>query len=278
LTVVQTAIRIESVVSESATVSDAARRFAQGLPPDQHQQIQEAFRFARWVGEERAVADIKPPDVEAYVESFGSNAPNANSRAEALKSFLTYAHKQKLMPERLVTHVRVRRTAVTRARAEQLIQQEKQAVALTAEGLQALTQELESLKSQRPRIALDLRDAMADKDFRENAPLDAAREAQGQLEGRIRELEQTLRNAVVISDNSQGDVAQIGSTVVLQNVSSGSKLTYLLVSAREARPNEGRLSVESPVGNAVVGRRAGDEIEVSTPSGAIRFKVENVTA
>jgi transcription elongation factor GreA len=103
------------------------------------------------------------------------------------------------------------------------------------------------------------------------------REAQGQLEARIRELEQTLRNAVVIHESSSEDVAQIGSTIVLQNISSGSQLTYLLVSAREARPNEGRLSVESPVGKAVVGRRAGDEVEVTAPSGAIRFRVERVT-
>jgi len=265
------------VTNDNSTVSQAARHFAHTLPGDQQTYVQEAFRFARWVGEERPVAEIRPPDVEAYVESFGVNSPNATSRAEALKSFLTYAHKQKLMPDKLVTHVRVRRTAAARARGP-VVKEQKQEVPLTAEGLQALTQELEGLKDQRPKIAVDLRDAMADKDFRENAPLDAAREAQGQLEARIRELEQTLRNAVVISDTSRGDVAQIGSSVVLQNVSSGSKLTYLLVSAREARPNEGRLSIESPVGKAVVGRRAGDEIEVTAPSGAIRFRIESVTA
>jgi transcription elongation factor GreA len=265
------------VQDQISSVSEAARRFAHTLTGDQQQYVQEAFRFARWVGEERSVADIRPPDVEAYVESFGLNSPNAGTRAEALKSFLTFAHKQKLMPDKLVTHVRVRRAGGSRSRGP-LVAEQKQEVHLTSEGLQALTQELESLKEQRPKIALELRDAMADKDFRENAPLDAAREAQGQLEGRIRELEQTLRNAVVIQDTSGGDAAQIGSTVVLQNVSSGSKLTYLLVSAREARPNEGRLSVESPVGKAVVGRRAGDEVEVAAPSGAIRFRVESVTA
>jgi transcription elongation factor GreA len=264
------------VQDHSSTVSDAARRFAHTLTGDQQPYVQEAFRFARWVGEERAVADIRPPDVEAYVESFGLNSPNAGTRAEALKSFLTFAHKQKLMPEKLVTHVRVRRTGGARAKGQAVLEQ-KQEVHLTSEGLQALTQELEGLKAQRPKIALELRDAMADKDFRENAPLDAAREAQGQLEARIRELEQTLRNAVVIHESSSEDVAQIGSTIVLQNISSGSQLTYLLVSAREARPNEGRLSVESPVGKAVVGRRAGDEVEVTAPSGAIRFRVESVT-
>jgi transcription elongation factor GreA len=267
------------VVNETASVSQAARQFAQSLPPDQHSFIQEALRFARWVGEERAVADIRPPDVEAYVESYGLNAPNATSRAEALKSFLTFAHKQKLMPDKLVTHVRVRRSGVNRARgAETQVPQQREQVQLTAEGQQALTQELEGLKAQRPRIAADLRDAAADKDVRENAPLEAAREAQGQLEARIRELEGTLRNAVVISGDGgvAGDQAHLGSTVVLQNITSGSKLTYVLVSAREASPTQGKLSVESPVGKAVMGRRAGDEIEVSAPSGSIRFKIEKV--
>jgi transcription elongation factor GreA len=269
------------VVNDTASVSDAAKLFAQSLPPDQHSFIQEALRFSRWVGEERSVADIKPPDVEAYVDTFGLNSPNATSRAEALKSFLAYAHKQKLMPEKLVTHVRVRRSAVNKRSAAQQVQQQKQQVQLTAEGLQALTQELEQLKGQRPKIAMELRDAMADKDFRENAPLDAAREAQGQLEARIRELEATLRNAVVMSSDGSGapgDLAHLGSTVVLSNVASGSKLTYLLVSAREASPTQGRLSVESPVGKAVIGRRAGDEVDVVTPGGAQHFKLESVQA
>lgn len=266
------------MANDNATVSEAARQFAHTLPADQQLYVQEAFRFARWVVEERAVSDIRPPDVEAYVESFGANSPNATLRAEALKSFLTYAHKQKLMPERLVTHVRVRRTGMTRSKGGQTIIEQKAQVPLTADGLKALTQELESLKEQRPKVASELRDAMADKDFRENAPLDAAREAQGQLEARIRELEQTLRNAVIIRESGRGDVAQMGSTVVLQNVTTGAKLTYLLVSAREASPGQGRLSVESPVGRAVVGHGEGDEVEVAAPSGTIRFKIDSVTA
>lgn len=266
------------MANDNASVSQAARAYAHSLPSEQQLYVQEALRFARWVGEERSCGDIRPPDVEAYVETYGANAPNANTRAEALKSFLTYVHKHKMMDKKLVTHVRVRRSAVTKGRGQGVLEQ-KQEVALTSEGLTALTQELETLKEQRPKIAMELRDAMADKDFRENAPLDAAREAQGQLEGRIRELEQTLRNAVIIRDTAtQGEVAQLGSTIVLSNVASGSKLTYLLVSAREARPTDGRLSVESPVGKALLGRRSGDEVEVATPSGAIRFKLESVTA
>ena len=144
--------------------------------------------------------------------------------------------------------------------------------------MDALTDELESLKGQRPKIASELRDAMADKDFRENAPLDAAREAQGQLEARIRELENTLRHAVVLDERVTGDAAKVGSNVAISNVSTGARFTYLLVSSREARPTAGRLSVESPVGMAVLGRRSGDEFDVQTPSGTVRFRVENVAS
>ena len=168
------------------TISDAARLFAQTLAPGQATDAHEAMRFARWLGDDRPAADVKPSDVESFVETFSASAPNAGARADSLKSFLSYAHKQKLMPERLVTHVRVRRQTNARSSADgatTLVTRNE--VQLTSEGIVVLTAELESLKDQRPKIAAELRDAMADKDFRENAPLDAAREAQGQLEARI---------------------------------------------------------------------------------------------
>jgi transcription elongation factor GreA len=236
------------------------------------------MRFARWLGEDRSAYDVKPSDVESFVETFSASAPNAGARADSLKAFLSFAHKQKLMPERLVTHVRVRKQTGARGGAGSGSTIESNEVQLTKEGLDALTGELEGLKGQRPRIASELRDAMADKDFRENAPLDAAREAQGQLEARIRELEGTLRHAVVLNERAAGDAAKVGSNVVIANVATGARLSYLLVSSREARPTAGRLSIESPVGQAVIGRRSGDEFDVQTPSGTVRFRVENVAS
>jgi transcription elongation factor GreA len=270
--------RIELVTDYSPrSISDAARLFAQTLAPAQATDAHEAMRFSRWLGEDRPVGDIRPSDVESYVDTFSASAPNAGARADSLKSFLSYAHKQKLMPDRLVTHVRVRKQTNSRSSGDsRTTVVSRNEVQLTAEGIVALTAELGSLKEQRPRIAADLRDAMADKDFRENAPLDAAREAQGQLEARIRELENTLRHAVAIDDRATGDAAQVGSNVVISNLATGSKLSYLLVSSREARPTAGRLSVESPVGQAIVGRRTGDEVEVQAPSGTVRFRVESV--
>ena len=267
---------IGKVTSENQSMSDAARLYGQSLPPAKHTDGQEALRFARWFGEDRAATEIRPSDLEAYVESFGSN-PTSAARAEALKGFLAFAHKQKILPERLVSHVRVRRTATRTKGTVQTISSTQ--VQLTAEGKAALEKELEDLKAQRPRIAAELQAARADGDVRENAPLDAAREAQGQIEARIRELEATLRHAVVAEGGESGgsrDRAHIGSTVILANLQTGTKLSYQLVNAAEARPGTGRLSVESPVGQAVIGKRVGDEVRVTAPSGLVRFKIESI--
>ena len=76
------------VVNNNPSIADAARLFGQSLPPQKHLEGQEALRFARWYGEEKRAADVRPVDLEAYVETFGASAPNAPARAEALKSFL----------------------------------------------------------------------------------------------------------------------------------------------------------------------------------------------
>jgi transcription elongation factor GreA len=258
-------------------MSDAARKFGQSLPPAKHQEGQEALRFARWFGEDRPAPDLRPADLEAYVESFGANSPNAGSRADALKSFLAYAHKQSILPQRLVSHVRIRRTQ-SRARGNSSQSNSQTDLQLTAEGKAALEKELEDLKAQRPRIAAELQAARADGDVRENAPLDAARETQGQLESRIRELEAMLRYAVIVEDQGNSDSARVGSNIIIANLATGATLSYQLVNAAEARAGTGRLSVESPVGQAVIGRRVGDEVSVSAPSGLVRFRIEKIEA
>ena len=266
------------VANDTTSINDAARQFALGLPPARHPDSQEALRFARWFGEARAATDIRPSDLEAYVETFGSSSPLATSRADSLKSFLAHMHKQKILPERLVSHVRVRRQGI-RARAGTAVQEPPTEVRMTSAGKAALEEELEELKVQRPKIALELREAMADKDFRENAPLDAAREAQGQLEARIRELEGMLRHAVLVENDEQtGAGARIGSMVTIINVATNTASSYQLVNAAEARPGTGRLSIESPVGAAVLGKRVGDEVQVTAPSGVIRFRVDKIEA
>ena len=268
------------MANQTPSISTAARRFADSLSPEKHLDSQEALRFARWFGEARAAQEIRPSDIESYVDSFGATAPNASARADALKSFLAYAHKQGILAERFVSHVRVRRTP-GRARVGTATPVQATTVQLTEAGKTALEAELAELVEQRPRIARDLRDARADGDVRENAPLDAAREAQGQIEARIRELEAMLRHAVVVDEmgaNAGEGAARVGCNVVISNVATGASLSYLLVNPAEARAGTGKLSVESPVGQALIGHRAGDEVEVAAPSGVIRFRIDTIDA
>jgi transcription elongation factor GreA len=264
------------MTNSARTVLDAANLFASSLPPERALEAQEALRFARWFGPDRPTVELRAPDVGAYSEGFG-NVVNSAARAEALKAFLAFGHKHRLMPERLVSHVRVPRTGTKRVSAPARI--EARGVQLTAESRRRIEEELADQKARRPRMAEEIRLAAADKDVRENAPLEAAREALGQLEAKIRELEATLRHAVLVDDTPvAGDAAGLGSTVVLANVATGARLSYRLVVARDASPSQGRLSVDSPVGQAVVGHRAGEEVLVSAPSGEIRFRIESVEA
>jgi transcription elongation factor GreA len=98
------------------------------------------------------------------------------------------------------------------------------------------------------------------------------------MEARIRELEGMLRHAVVVEDDDQGskDIARVGCQVVIHNVATGAQMSYHLVNAAEARPGTGRLSSESPVGQALVGKRVGEEVQVAAPSGIVRFRIESI--
>ncbi len=267
------------MVSNNPSINEAAQAFARALPPEKHQNSQEALRFARWYGEDKPIGDLRPVDIELYVETFGINSPLASARADALKTFLDYSHKQKITPTRLVSHVRVRRPAGSRrAGAAGSGSQEQPEIRLTSEGKAVIEAELDELIAQRPRIAEDLRHARSDGDVRENAPLDAAREAQGKLEARIRELEGMLRLAVIVENDEAGtanDIAHIGSSVKISNIATGAQLAYQIVNAAESR-GAGRLSFDSPVGQAIVGHKAGDIVEVTAPSGLIRFRIDSV--
>src|SRR5581483_6647504 len=147
---------------------------------------------------------------------------------------------------------------------------------VTIEGLATLEKELEDLKAERPVIAEQLRAAMADKDFRENAPLDAARDAQAHLEARIRQIEDQLRHAVIIDADTKKGRANVGSTVRVLNLKANREQTFHLVSPNEVDPTNGKISIESPVGQAVINHGPGDEVTVNAPSGQLQLRVIEV--
>jgi transcription elongation factor GreA len=144
---------------------------------------------------------------------------------------------------------------------------------LTAEGLARLKTELAELKSSaRTNLAARLRSAIQMGDLSENADYHKAKEDQGFLEGRIQELEYLVRNAVIIEPGAKNDKVDIGARITIQEEDDPAE-TYHMVGPKEADPRNGRISHESPIGRALVGRRVGDLVEVETPGGKTKFKI-----
>lgn len=146
---------------------------------------------------------------------------------------------------------------------------------LTAEGLQALKDELQELSTtKREDIASRLKEAKADGDLSENAMYDAARDEQSFVEGRIAEIEHILKHASIIAHKPGGKVA-LGSKVHVE-LEEGEQ-EYVIVGSTEANPDEGKISDQSPIGKALLGKKPGDEVEVTVPSGTIVYKIKHIS-
>jgi transcription elongation factor GreA len=153
---------------------------------------------------------------------------------------------------------------------------EKQTI-LTPEGLRKLEEELEFLKSvKRKEIAERIKQAKEFGDLMENSEYEDAKNEQAFTEGRILTLEGMLRNAKVIDNHDvRSDVVTVGSTVRLVD-ETGEELTYTIVGSAEADPSRDRISNESPVGRALLGKRKGQTVTVEVPAGTIRYTVKAI--
>ncbi|NLG37333.1 MAG: transcription elongation factor GreA [Clostridiales bacterium] len=149
---------------------------------------------------------------------------------------------------------------------------------LTQEGTRKLEAKLEHLKNvRRKEIADRIKAAIALGDLSENSEYDDAKNEQAFLEGEIITIEKTLRNAELIDENDiSGDTVVLGAVVQVQDVSSGKVTEYTIIGSDEADPFKGRISNESPVGQAVMGRKIGDTVEVSAPRGAKMLKIVGI--
>lgn len=265
--------RIQVMPGDYVTLMDAARAYLADLAgSDRIAHQAEVERFARWLGGDRDVALVRGQEVANYADTLTGTVTDATSRADIVRAFLAYAKKAGFSETNLGAHIRLRKGVASR-NATRVVQEFEMTEAQKA----TLEAELASLKALRPRIVADLRRAMEDKDFRENAPLDAAKQEQGHVEARIRDLEHQLAHAVIVTnERPTGDVVDIGTTVVLRNLKTGAETTYSLVRPGEINAGQGKISYQSPVGQALLSRRAGDEVEVAAPSGSIHFRIERV--
>jgi len=150
------------------------------------------------------------------------------------------------------------------------------AIPITVSGAKRLAEELHRLKTvERPAVIDAIAEARAQGDLSENAEYDAARERQGFVEARIMELESTLSNAQIINPaelNADGAVV-FGATVEIEDLDTGSRVTYQIVGDVEADIRQNLISVSSPVARALIGRREGDVVEVQTPAGVKEYEI-----
>ena len=153
-------------------------------------------------------------------------------------------------------------------------------VILTPEGFEKLKQEIETLRTvKRREVAERIRIAREFGDIQENAEYDDAKNEQALLEHRIATLEDRLRNARVIEKGEiTTDVVSIGSMVRLRDVDAKKTFEYHIVGSAEANPAENKLSNESPVGRAIIGKKKGETVEVTAPRGALKFKILEIKA
>ena len=153
--------------------------------------------------------------------------------------------------------------------------EEKKEILLTQEGYQKLEDELETLKTVRRREVADrIKVAISFGDISENAEYDEAKNEQAQVEERIIKLESMIRRAVIIDESTiDSNVVTIGSIVKVNDMDFEEEVEYTIVGSAEADPYDGKISNESPVGKALLGRTIGDIVDVQVPDGVAKFEI-----
>jgi len=151
---------------------------------------------------------------------------------------------------------------------------------VTAETFERLKEELQHMKGvERPAASHAIAEAREKGDLKENAEYDAAKEAQGMLEAKIKHLEGVIANARIL-DESNIDTSKVSilTKVTLTNLGTKKQVTYKIVSEKEADLKAGKISVTSPIGKGILGKVVGDTAEIQAPAGVLKFKIEKITA
>ena len=150
---------------------------------------------------------------------------------------------------------------------------------ITKAGEQELAERLRQLKTiDRPEISQAIAEARAHGDLKENAEYHAAKEQQGFIEAKIQEIEHALANAQVIDVRDIPETGRVvfGSTINLYDITNDKPITYKIVGNLESKPEEGLISIQTPIAQGLIGKNVGDEVSISTPSGVIDFEIEKV--
>jgi transcription elongation factor GreA len=234
----------------------------------------ELSRFGRWLGMDAQVEQLTMDQVGLYQETFAASKADANQRLAEVKAFLTSLHKQKATAANLGAAIRLRHPSKRRP-ALRARDKPPEPVLITEQGYARLTAELQDLDERvRPEVTEQLRSAAADKDFSENAPYSAAKHKLSEVRTRINRIRRTLAAASLYVGDST-ETVELGAVVTLQSLIEDEQVEYRIVGAGEPLGN-GRVSVRSPVGRALLGKPVGEVVEVQTPIGLQRYRVERI--
>ena len=253
-------------------VQEAFSKDSKSLSSQKKKEAQtEISRFVRHLGSDRSIKTVIPSEIGDYSNDFVKRtSQNEHEKIKSVKKFLAFLVNNQYTDANLTQHLRLRRSRRNRL----LKSVTTKSVNLTQSGYDGMKVQLSQLQKERIRLTGEIERAAADGDVRENAPLEAARENQAMVMSKMRDIESTLKIAEIIDSQTNDTRVQIGSKVSLIQSESGMKLEYQLVEPREASPLQKKISSQSPVGEAILGRRVGDEVTVNTPAGQQTYKVE----
>jgi transcription elongation factor GreA len=262
--------------SQSLTLGEAAGSFLASLPAGEGVKSQQAVHgFVRWYGWEHPLATLTAHEVANYAEQLSLSQANYLKNIEQIRAFLVHAKKQGWSKTNLAAHLKTKKTKTKLPSSAK--RRLSPTTPLTKQGYAELENELTNLKGKRAQLIDEIRKAAADKDFRENAPLEAAREERGHLEGRIIELEEALKSATIIDKTQKAGLkVSVGDNIVLSDTVSDEELRYTIVSPREVDPTKGKISTNSPIGKAVIGHAQGEIVEITAPLGKLRYQIKHI--
>jgi transcription elongation factor GreA len=257
-------------------MGEAATFYLSKLPAKDRDSSQpEVYKFARWYGWESPFSRMAGPAVAGYAEQLSTSDIDYNRKFEILRAFLAYGKKAGWSQTNLAVHLKTKKGKATPVASTGRSMPE--AAALTQQRYDELKAELAALKKKSQELVVEIQRAAADKDFRENAPLHAAREERGHVEGRIKELEETLKTATIIEEKKTPALkSSIGDCIVLCDLDSGEECRYTIVDPREVNPAKGKISFVSPLGKALLGHCDGESVEITAPAGKMRFRIKRI--
>lgn len=231
---------------------------------------------------------IEPSFIEQYVQMTNVKHSNFNAskKLTVARDFLGFLHnpdsndeKIKFTDTNLSNHIRNKKGRRTGSLGLKSRLHEEDVIEISQEYHDNLVSDLAIKFKEREDVVVDINKAAADKDFRENAPLEAAREKQGLIESQIKTIEETLRKSAIINtkkNSKTNKIAKIGSKVtMLQN--SKTRVKISLVASPEADVSISKISVESPIGKALVGKTENEEVIVPAPAGNVSYKIVKIT-